>query len=132
MLGWIWTFCACNGVYSWLTERHARSLDIVQFILCALLVAYQLFGRYFMYWDLDSEGIHERYLGSKKELLPAWDKVLVVRSFFPGFPWDGTESIYFDDPASKSGFSYFVTTPQHRKEFITALRQFAPQATFKL
>jgi hypothetical protein len=113
-----------------LTERHPKPLLIVNVILPALLVAYQAFGRYFIYWDLDSNGIHEWRFGSKKELLPAWDKVLVVRNFVPGVRWDGTVSVYFDDPAKKSGFSYFVTTPQHRREFIEALHRFAPQATF--
>ena len=132
LLGWIWTWCACNEVFSWLTGLHPRPLDIGSFILFVLLVAYQAFGRYFNYWDLDSEGIHESYFGSKKDLLLGWDKVLVVRNFIPGMRWDGTVSIYFDDHASKSGFSYFVTTPQRRKEFIAGLREYTPQAKFQV
>ncbi len=132
LLGWIGLFCACNGFLSWLTERHPGPLLIFNIVLPILLVAYQAFGRHFIYWDLDSNGIREWRFGSKKELLPGWDKVLVVRNFIPGVRWDGTVSIYFDDPGSKLGFSYFVTTPQRRKEFIAALREHAPQAKFQV
>jgi hypothetical protein len=97
-----------------------------------LLIFNVVFGRYFIYWDLDSNGIHERWFGFKKELQAAWDKVLVVRNFLPGVRWDGTVSVYFDDPGSKLGFSYFVITPQHRKKFIAALREYAPQAKFQV
>ena len=132
MLGSIWIWIACSEVFSWLSGLHPRPLDIASFILCILLVAYQLFGRYFMYWDLDSNGIHEWWFGYKKELLSSWDKVLVVRNFIPGVRWDGTVSIYFEDPGSKLGFSYFVTTPQRRKEFIAAVKEHAPQAKFQV
>jgi hypothetical protein len=132
LLGWIWVWIACNEVFSWLTGLHPRPLHIASFILTALLVAYQALGRYFIYWDLNSSGIHEWYFGRKKELIPAWGKVLVVRNFLPGMRWDGTVSIYFDNPASKTGFSYFVTTPHQRKDFIAALRRFAPQAKFRI
>jgi hypothetical protein len=130
LLGWFWAWCACSGIFSLLTERHPSLLSIVNVIVPALLVAYQAFSRYFIYWDLDCNGIHESWFGRKKERLPAWDKVLVVRNFVPGMRWDGTVSIYFDDPASRLGFSYFVTTPQHRRVFIETMHRFAPQATF--
>jgi hypothetical protein len=132
LLGWLWAFFACDGVYSWLAGGHPRPLSIINVICPILLVAYQAFGRYFIYWDLDSNGIHEWWFGHKKELLTAWDKTLVVRNFLPGVRWDGTVSIYLDDPGTKLGFSYFVTTPQRRKEFIAAIRQYAPQAKLRV
>jgi hypothetical protein len=94
------------------------------------LAAIQFSSRYFVYWDLDSNGLHQRRFWSKKEI--GWGTVLHVRNCIPGIRWDGTVSVYYDRPASKSGFGYVVTGPEHRMQFIEAVRKFAPQATFDL
>lgn len=102
------------------------------YIFLAVMVLVQALSRYLIYWDIDSDGLHQRQWRSKKELTIAWDKVLCVRSAIPGVTWDGTVAVYYDYPDSKLGFRYLVTTPENRKKFVAALREQAPNATFKI
>jgi hypothetical protein len=99
------------------------------YIFGALL---QFFIQRNVYWDIDSEGLHRRNLRSKKEFSITWDKVLVVRNMIPGLRIDGTVAVYYDNPGSKLGFKYIVAKPKDRKQFIVALRSFAPQAKFTI
>lgn len=101
-------------------------------VFWAILVLFQALSRYLIYWDVDSDGLHQRQWRNKKEFTIAWDKVLCVRNFIPGMKWDGTVAVYYDYPDSKLGFRYLVTTPEHRKKFIAALREYASNATFKI
>jgi hypothetical protein len=125
-------FVLCTQALYWFVERHPSHWWIMTCIFCAFLVLFQALSRYLVWWDIDSDGIHQRYWRSKKEFTIAWDKILCVRSAIPGFTWDGTVAVYYDFPDSKLGFKHLVTTPENRKRFISALRQYAPQATFKI
>ena len=120
------------STFSWFIEKHPGHFTVINPIIFSLLVLFQALGRYLVYWDLDSDGLHRRQLGSKNEFTIAWGKVLVVRNIIPGISWDGTVAVYYDDPASKLGFAYLVAMPEKRKQFIAALRDYAPQATFKV
>jgi hypothetical protein len=125
-------FILCSQIFSWIVGRHLSQGAIFLCVLSAIMVLFQAFSRYLFYWDIDSEGLHQRHFGSKKDFSIAWDKVLCVRSAIPGVTWDGTVAVYYDHPESKLGFKYLVTTPEHRKRFIAALREYAPKATYKI
>jgi hypothetical protein len=48
------------------------------------MVLHQALSRYLVWWDIDSDGLHQRHWRSKKEFAIAWDKILVVRNAIPG------------------------------------------------
>jgi hypothetical protein len=132
LLGWLLLFFLCLQAFEWFDKRHLSHWDEKYCVFLAFATLFQAFSRYLVWWDIDSTGLHQRQWRSKKELTIAWDKVLCVRNAIPGVTWDGTVAVYFDDPGTKLGFRYLVTTPEQRKKFIAALREYAPNATFKI
>jgi hypothetical protein len=96
------------------------------------LALIKLISRNYIYWELDSGGLHARKIWGKREFVVAWDKVVAVRNFIPGISWDGRVSVYYEPPIPTNGFRYVVTTPERRNEFIAALREFAPHAKFEV
>ena len=131
-IGGFWLFYLCTQAFFWFVDRHPSYWTIICCIPVAIMVLFQALSRYLIYWDIDSDGLHQRKWRSKKEFTIAWDKVLCVRNMIPGMTWDGTVAVYYDCPESKLGFKYLVTTPEKRKKFIAALREYAPNATFKI
>jgi hypothetical protein len=128
-------FYACDFIFSifWHSPSTSSTSLVFHGVIAAGWACAALFlflSRRSAYWDLDSDGLHQRQFGSKTELTIPWEKVLAVRNLIPGFSWDGTVSVYYEFPASKLGFKHIVAVPQRRKELIEALRGYAPQATF--
>lgn len=131
-LGWFFMIYLFIQAFSWLDVRHLSHLDVMYCIILAFIIVFQAFSRYLVWWEIDSNGLHQRQWRSKKDFTIAWDKILVVRNAIPGVNWDGSVAVYYDCPESKLGFKYLVTTPEKRKKFIAALRIYAPNATFKI
>jgi hypothetical protein len=137
-LGWFVVSLACFYACDWFFLRGPststatsalRGFDAAVWTCLALLI---FLKRRSAYWDLDSDGLHQRRFGSKKELTVAWEKVTVVRNVIPGISWDGTVAVYYELPGSKLGFGRIVAVPERRKVFIESLQRFAPQAKFNV
>jgi len=114
--------------FLWLRPRHpdlSGALTPAIFFTLALL---QFLCRYFVYWDVGADGLHERIFVRHAHI--AWDKIRHVRPYVPGLKWGGVVSVYFSRTESRFGFGYIVTMPEHRKKFVAALQRYAPQATF--
>jgi hypothetical protein len=136
LLGWVNVFGACFYAFDWFVGRSSstsaiilalRGFAIAAFSCAALLM---ILDSRSVYWELDSNGLHQCRFGSAKELTVAWDEVIVVRDVIPGLRLDGTVAVYYKFPGSKLGFKRIVVLPERRNELIAALRRFAPQATF--
>jgi hypothetical protein len=138
LVGWIFVSFACFYVHDWFFWRGQSTSAIISAFRVfaatawASLALLEFLKSRFAYWDIDSDGLHQRRFGNKKEFTIPWDKVIAVRNRIPGMSWDGTVSVYYELPASKLGFNHIVAVPEHRKELIAALRKFAPQATFEV
>ena len=132
MQGWSSLGFACVYAALWLIDRRPGRMVAVVAVVFLISALLQAISRRWFYWDIDSTGLHQRHLWSKKEIGVAWDKVIIVRNFIPGLRWDGTVSVYYERPMSRNGFSYIVATPERRKEFIATIRRFAPQAKFEI
>jgi hypothetical protein len=113
-------------------DRQPNWLVTVAPFVFLSLALIKLISRNYIYWELDSSGLHVRKIWGKKEFVVAWDKVIAVRNFIPGVSWDGKVSVYYEPPIPTNGFRYVVTTPERRNEFIAALREFAPHAKFEV
>lgn len=139
LFGWFWVGMAFCQMFFWLDSAHRSfigpGLNAVIFSLFAIA---QLLKRYFIYWELDSEGIHEHRYWHKRDV--AWGLVTDVVNSMPGIPWEKTLTVWFYRSASKSRYrsasksrqGALMINPIHRKQLIQALHEFAPKATIKI
>jgi hypothetical protein len=116
---------SCILVGSWFFHWHmswpiGEKLAGTAMILVALQVA---LSRYFIYWEIDSAGLRERRYWIVKEV--AWVEVTHVGSFPRNSPTSDTLEVDYIR-------GRIVAKPEDRREFISALRRFAPQANFEV
>jgi hypothetical protein len=97
-------------------------------VLISLPAVFMFLSRYFIYWELAPTCIREREFWNEKEV--TWNKVTHVDKYLPGLTTDHALAVWYVNPASRSGRSYIVANPEDRKDFIAALRRFAPLAIF--
>ncbi len=82
--GWLFLLFLCSQAFFELNERHPSHWRVTFYIFLVLMVLHQALSRYLVWWDIDSDGLHQRHWRSKKEFAIAWDKILVVRNAIPG------------------------------------------------
>ena len=98
----------------------------ILFVCCGIapiLLALTAFTPNLIYWELDASCLRQQRFWKKKEI--AWIEVRLVRKssyYLDSF------AIYFGHQIADYGF--FVVNSANREQFISAIRQFAPQADF--
>jgi hypothetical protein len=127
-IGCFYVFMAGFYLLMWTNFRHLRTFDLLTLWAWILLAALQMLSRAFVYWDLDASGLKEHRFWRTKLVL--WQNVSRVSSPNPRRPSSEFLRIEYRIPASNSKPSRINAGPTTRKEFVAALREFAPQAEF--
>ena len=122
----------CLYALFWLRERHSYFPHPFLYGLCTIFLTiaalYWFFSTNFMYWELDKSCIRHRWFWKKKEI--ALQNVTRVGYMNYKRPSSCGLEIDYILPGPMIERRNMLVDPLDREQFITALRQFAPQAIF--
>lgn len=124
--GWSWVALGCLSTLL-LARAHSNRL---LWSVWPILALQFIFGKVFIYWEVDASGLHERRFWRRKEI--AWDEITHVGSWIPSQPGSDYVAVDYGRPAPMSDRGSVIANPADRAEFIAALRRFAPQADFEV
>jgi hypothetical protein len=128
--GWLSVAMLCFLIVLKISELKSRHHNAA---LSPLLLMWIVFGfgrvliQIFVYWDVDSTGLRERRLWSKRAI--PWQEVIRVSGWMDR-PSSYALAIDYARPAPLSDSGTVVAAPEDRQQFLSDLHRFAPQATF--
>lgn len=113
----------------WLSPGYHRgSLTPGMVALCVVLALQRMASRALIYWEIASDGLHERRLWIQRTI--PWTEIHSVAPWPEQKPSSGEVAIGFvrDAPLPKPG--QVIANPGDMDSFVKALREHAPQARF--
>jgi hypothetical protein len=119
---------ACFYLFLLLSTRHPEPLKRSFAAVFILLASLKVLSRVFIYWDLKPTGLRERRMWHTREV--PWQEIASVGSWNPKQPASDCLAIDYARPAPLSDRGRILASPADRKQFIAAVRRFAPHAAF--
>jgi hypothetical protein len=102
------------------------------FIFCAIAFLPQallrLLGLIFVYWEIDSDGLHERRLWRMRSI--PWAEVASVTFWPDEQKVSSSFAIRYERPAPLSDRGSIIANPSDRDTFLQELQRHAPGASF--
>lgn len=126
---WAWIgFGVCYfilGIHASMTKKsYYVAMDFSQGVMFLLLPLFNRVISVFIYSEMDADCLRLHKFWKKKEI--AWYEVRSVHRF--GF----TDSLTISFGHQIDDYGRIIVTPENREQFISILRQYAPQAEINI
>ena len=129
-LGWAYIAMALFALLLKISPGRPSEVLGLFAILWTVFAALRILFQIFIYWDLDSSGLHEQRLWGKRNV--AWQEVTRVSAWNPKQPASATLAVDFARPAPMSDRGRVIANPENHQRFLAELRRYAPQAIFEV
>jgi len=126
LLGWVYVGSALLVLVLRLSRGHHNEVLTTLAVFLPVFAAFKILAQIFIYWDLDSAGLHERRLWGEKRI--PWQEVTRV-SAWNERPSSDFLAVHYARSAPMSDQGSVIANPD-RDHFLADLRRYAPLAVF--
>jgi len=128
LLGWAYVGSALFVLVLRLSRGHHNEVLTTLAVFLPVFAALKILAQIFVYWDLDSAGLHERRLWGEKKI--PWREVTRVSAWNPEQTSSDFLAVHYARSAPMSDRGSVIANPDDRKQFLADLRRYAPLAVF--
>lgn len=128
--GYIWLTILCFYSFVLFSQSGKSHLPFPVAEIWIFFAALQVASKLFTYWDVESDGLHERRLWNTREV--PWDEITRVEPYNPNHPASPSMAIEYARTGPLSDRGQILANPADWDEFLRAMRRFAPHADFEL
>lgn len=132
LISWAWLATGLFAAALMTSSRHraGAAFLVVYTVLAFAMAAIQFLSCFCIWWDITPEALCEQRLWARRTI--PWQEITEVVSW----PRENRASdyleIYFYRPAPLSANGSVIASPAERAQFLSAIREHAPQARIQL
>jgi hypothetical protein len=120
LLGWVYVGLTLLILVLRLSRGHHNEVLTTLAVFLPVSAAFKILAQIFIYWDLDSAGLHERRLWGEKKI--PWQEVTRV-SAWNERPSSDFLAVHYARSAPMSDQGSVIANPDDRDHFLADLRR---------